>query len=86
MLNVAFAGEPGSFAEDAVLAAYPGATAVPVPLFDDVVNAVVTADVAAGVLPIEALHKSPVTSVVAAAACIAGVSFSWMPGAAAWPV
>ena len=36
-LRVAFAGAPGSFAEDAVLAAYPGAEAVPVPMFGDVV-------------------------------------------------
>jgi len=52
-LSVAFAGEPGSFAEDAVLAAYPGSEATPVPLFADVVDAVVAGDVAAGVLPIE---------------------------------
>jgi prephenate dehydratase len=60
-LEVAFAGERGSFAEDAVLAAYPGAVAQPVPLFEDVVRAVAGAAggapagavVAAGVLPIE---------------------------------
>ena len=52
-LSVAFAGEPGSFAEDAVLAAYPGSEATPVPLFADVVDAVVAGDVDAGVLPIE---------------------------------
>jgi prephenate dehydratase len=52
-LRVAFAGAPGSFAEDAVLAAYPGATAVAVPMFGDVVAAVVARDVAAGALPIE---------------------------------
>ena len=40
-LKIAFAGEPGSFAEDAVLAAYPDAEARPVPLFEDVVRAVV---------------------------------------------
>ncbi|MFV2064584.1 MAG: prephenate dehydratase, partial [Chloroflexota bacterium] len=51
--GVAFAGEPGSFAEDAVFAAYPGATATPMPLFVDVISAVVAGDVAAGVLPIE---------------------------------
>jgi prephenate dehydratase len=50
---VAFAGEPGSFAEDAVLAAYPGALATPVPLFEDVVRVVTEGDVTAGVLPIE---------------------------------
>ncbi len=52
-LRVAFAGAPGSFAEDAVLAAYPGATTVPLPMFGDVVSAVEAGSVAAGVLPIE---------------------------------
>ena len=52
-LDVAFAGEPGSFAEDAALAAYPEAEATPVPRFSDVVAAVVSGEVAAGVLPIE---------------------------------
>jgi prephenate dehydratase len=52
-LQVAFAGEPGSFAEDAVLAAYPSAAATPVPLFADVITAVVGGDMDAGVLPIE---------------------------------
>ena len=53
MLRVAFAGAPGSFAEDAVLSAYPAAEAVPVPMFGDVVAAVTADEVAAGVLPIE---------------------------------
>jgi prephenate dehydratase len=52
-LEVAFAGEPGSFAEDAVLAAYPGAVVVPVPLFEDVVRVVAEGAATAGVLPIE---------------------------------
>jgi prephenate dehydratase len=52
-LRVAFAGEPGSFAEDAVLVAYPDAQAVPVPLFSDVVDSVVSGGAAAGALPIE---------------------------------
>lgn len=52
-VRVAFAGAPGSFAEDAVLAAYPEAAAVPVPMFGDVVAAVVSGDIAAGVVPIE---------------------------------
>jgi prephenate dehydratase len=52
-LEVAFAGEPGSFAEDAVLAAYPQARAVPVPRFEDVARVVDEGEVAAGVLPIE---------------------------------
>jgi prephenate dehydratase len=53
LLHVAYAGAPGSFAEDAVLAAYPGAATVSVPMFGDVVDAVVTGEVAAGVVPIE---------------------------------
>jgi prephenate dehydratase len=53
LLEVAFAGEPGSFAEDAVLAAYPEAHAVPVPRFEDVARVVDAGDVAVGMLPIE---------------------------------
>ena len=52
-LRVAYAGAPGSFAEDAVLATYPQAETVPVPMFADVPSAVEAGDVAAGVLPIE---------------------------------
>ena len=52
-LRVAYAGAPGSFAEDAVLAAYPAAEALPVPMFRDVPVAVATGEVSAGVLPIE---------------------------------
>jgi prephenate dehydratase len=51
--RVAYAGAPGSFAEDAVLAAYPAAEAVPVPMFRDVPTAVEDGTVAAGVVPIE---------------------------------
>ncbi len=53
LLRVSYAGAPGSFAEDAVLAAYPRAEAVPVPMFRDVPAAVEAGDVSAGVLPIE---------------------------------
>lgn len=52
-LPVAFAGEPGSFAEDAVLAAFPGASPTPLPAFADVVAAVSGERLPAGVLPIE---------------------------------
>ena len=52
-LRVAFAGAPGSFAEDAVLAAYPEAVAVPVPMFGDVVSNVTSGAAIAGVVPIE---------------------------------
>ena len=52
-VRVAYAGAPGSFAEDAVLAAYPLAEAVPVPMFSDVVRSVTGGEASAGVLPIE---------------------------------
>lgn len=52
-LRVAFAGAPGSFAEDAVLAAYPTARTVALPMFGDVLTAVVAGSVVAGVVPIE---------------------------------
>ncbi len=53
--RVAFAGEPGSFAEDAVLAYFgaEGALPLPVPGFADVVSAVEGDSVDAGVVPIE---------------------------------
>jgi prephenate dehydratase len=58
--HVAYAGEPGSFAEDAVLAAFDRVEAVPVPTFRDVFGAVEDASrgafvppVDAGVVPIE---------------------------------
>lgn len=51
--RVAFPGEPGSFAEDAALDAYPGAEVVAVPVFSDVVAEVEEGRVGAGVLPIE---------------------------------
>jgi prephenate dehydratase len=52
-MRVAYAGVPGSFAEDAVLAAYPAAEAVAVPMFGDVVAGIAAGEVTAGVLPIE---------------------------------
>lgn len=53
--RVAFAGEPGSFAEDAVLAYFGGEGALPVPVpgFPEVVSSVEGESVDAGVLPIE---------------------------------
>jgi prephenate dehydratase len=51
--RVAFAGEPGSFAEDAVLACFAPDAAVAVPTFRDVVDVVERGDATAGVLPIE---------------------------------
>jgi prephenate dehydratase len=54
-LRVAFAGEPGSFAEDAVLAYFgaDGALPVSVPSFTEVVSSVAGRAVDAGVVPIE---------------------------------
>ena len=62
-LRIAYPGEPGSFAEEAALAATPGALPVPLPGFADVFAAVRAgrapadgsdeAPLAAGVLPIE---------------------------------
>ncbi len=51
-LRVAYSGEPGAFAEDAVLAAFPAPAAVPVPGFRDVFEAV-TAGCAPGHAPTE---------------------------------
>ena len=52
--SVIFPGEPGSFAEDAVILAF-GATAVPTPVatFRDVVTTLEADGAPAGVLPIE---------------------------------
>jgi prephenate dehydratase len=54
-VRAAFAGEPGSFAEDAVLAYFgvDGAQALPVPTFADAVSAVEQGTVDASVVPIE---------------------------------
>ena len=51
-LRVVYSGEPGAFAEDAVLAAFPAPAAVPVPGFRDVFEAV-TAGCAPGDAPTE---------------------------------
>ena len=62
--RIAFAGERGSFAEDAVLAYAPGAEACPVPGFREVFEAVSDGDgLAAGVLPIENLVNGTVREV-----------------------
>ncbi len=69
--RVAFAGEHGSFAEDAVAAYFPHADTVPVPVFRDVFEAVTAgrvrgdpeAEPAAGVLPIENLVTGTVREV-----------------------
>ena len=57
---VAFAGEPGAFAEDAVLAAFPDAERHAVPGFAEVFAAVVAGDAALGVVPIENLVSGTV--------------------------
>ena len=70
MTRIAFSGEPGAFAEDAVRAFLPGSEAVPVPGFREVFEVVSagripsdaagSAPVAAGVLPIENLVQGTV--------------------------
>jgi prephenate dehydratase len=57
---VAYAGEPGAFAEDAVLAAFPDAERRAVPGFAEVFAAVVAGDAARGVVPIENLVNGTV--------------------------
>jgi len=50
---IAYAGEPGAFAEDAVLAAFGGVERVPVGGFRTVFEIVAAGEAAAGVVPIE---------------------------------
>ena len=50
---IAYAGEPGAFAEDAVLAAFGDVRRASLGSFREVFEAVATADAAAGVIPIE---------------------------------
>jgi len=50
---VAYAGEPGAFAEDAVLAAFGDVPRTPLASFRGVFDAVTSRDAAAGVVPIE---------------------------------
>jgi prephenate dehydratase len=57
---VAYAGEPGAFAEDAVLAAFPEAERRAVPGFAEVFATVVAGDAARGVVPIENLVNGTV--------------------------
>ena len=52
-LRVAFAGEPGAFAEEAVLGFFADPEAVPVSSFRAVFEAVRDGSVAAGVVPVE---------------------------------
>ncbi|MEZ0240134.1 MAG: prephenate dehydratase domain-containing protein, partial [Chloroflexota bacterium] len=58
--RVAYAGEPGAFAEDAVLAAFPEAERRAVPGFAEVFDAVVAGDADRGVVPIENLVNGTV--------------------------
>jgi prephenate dehydratase len=51
--SIAYAGEPGAFAEDAVLAAFGDVPRTPVGSFRAVFEAVAAGDAAAGVVPIE---------------------------------
>jgi prephenate dehydratase len=50
---IAYAGEPGAFAEDAVLAAFGDVARTPVGSFRAVFDAVAAGDAAAGIVPIE---------------------------------
>jgi prephenate dehydratase len=50
---IAYAGEPGAFAEDAVLAAFGDVSRIPVGSFRTVFDAVTAGEVGAGVVPIE---------------------------------
>jgi prephenate dehydratase len=52
-LKVAYAGEPGAFAEDAVLRWFEAPVAAPAPSFRAVFEAVRDGDAAAGVVPVE---------------------------------
>jgi len=58
--TIAYAGEPGAFAEDAVLAAFPDAERRAVPGFAEVFAAVVAGDADRGVVPIENLVNGTV--------------------------
>ena len=52
-LPIAYAGEPGAFAEDAVIAAFGDVSRTPLGSFREVFEAVAAGDAAAGVVPIE---------------------------------
>jgi prephenate dehydratase len=62
-LPVAYAGEPGAFAEDAVIAAFGEAPRVPVGGFREVFEAVTRGDARTGVVPIENLVNGSVREV-----------------------
>ena len=51
--SIAYAGEAGAFAEDAVLAAFGDVPRIPLASFRSVFEAVTAGDVSAGVVPIE---------------------------------
>src|SRR4029078_11544553 len=56
---VAYAGEPGAFAEDAVLAAFGDVPRTALGSFRSVFEAVAAGDAVAGVVPIEKVIKRP---------------------------
>jgi prephenate dehydratase len=62
-VTLAFAGEHGSFAEDAATAYLPGCRTLPVPTFRDVFGAVAERRVAGGVVPIENVNQGTVREV-----------------------
>jgi prephenate dehydratase len=61
--TVGFAGEPGSFAEDAALAYFAQPAAVALPTFRDVIEAVDDGAVDAGIVPIENIVNGTVREV-----------------------
>lgn len=62
-LPIAYAGEPGAFAEDAVISAFGDAARLPVGSFRDVFGAVTDGRAASGVVPIENLLNGTVREV-----------------------
>jgi len=60
---IAYAGEPGAFAEDAVIAAFGDATRLPVGSFREVFSAVTDGRAGAGAVPIENLLNGTVREV-----------------------
>jgi prephenate dehydratase len=63
ILPIAFAGEPGAFAEDAVIATYGDEPRLSVAGFREVFDAVTRGDASAGVVPIENLVNGSVREV-----------------------
>jgi prephenate dehydratase len=52
-LKIAFQGEPGAYSHIAIAEAYPGATALPCPTFEDALAAISSGEADLGMIPIE---------------------------------